>query len=58
MCESVRVASAHLTVIAQSICKSCVCVGGNGATSGEFNCEHTVGLIIRPFQGEAFGARN
>lgn len=32
--------------------------GGNGATSGKFNCEHTVGLIIRPFQGKAFGAPN
>ena len=55
MSESVRVASANLT---------CDCpidlqkLGGNGATSGEFNCEHTVGLIIRPFQGEAFGAWN
>lgn len=56
----VHAASARLAVIAQCLRKRRG-VGGvtNAVTSGEFNCEHTVGLIIRPFpaKGKHLGLR-
>ena len=53
---NVREASVRLAVILPN--RFAKVRGRNGATSGEFNCEHTVGLIIRPFPGKAFGAGN